>query len=91
MLTPPGGNLASTVDVLEAADLVFCVPLFAPVVASGVFVSAALVGAAVFAASSAGVDFAFPVSAGEVSDAVRRMKCQPCIVGDEFESWLTFF
>ena len=74
MLTPPAGSLASTVDVLVAASLVFCAPPFAAFVLPVFFVSAGFVGAAVFAASSAGVGFGLAVSAGEVSDAFNKME-----------------
>lgn len=71
MLTPPGGSLASTDDVLVAAPLVLEVPPFAALVLPVLLVPAAFVGAGVPAASSAGVGLGLAVSAGEVSDAVH--------------------
>lgn len=70
-MTPPGGSLASTDDVLVAASLVLEVPPFAALVLPVLLVPAAFVGAGVSAASSAGVGLGLAVSAGEVSDAVH--------------------
>lgn len=83
MLTPPCGNLSSTLCVLVGAALVFAAPDFAafvapdfgfaaPLEAAAVPVAAA-VGAAVFAASFAFVAWGFPVSAGEVLDSWMKM------------------
>lgn len=81
MLTPPGGSLGSTAEVLVAAALVFCAPVLAALVAPDLVWAAPLVGAAavalaaaVFAASPVAVGWAFPVSAGEESDAVAGKK-----------------
>lgn len=71
MLTPPGGSLASTEDVLVAAVLVLAVPPLVALVLPALLVAAPFVGAAVGAASSVGVGLGLAVSAGEVSDAVH--------------------
>ena len=70
-MTPPGGSLASTDDVLVAASLVLDVPPFAAFVLPVLLVPAAFVVAGFSAASSAGVGLGWAVSAGEASDAVH--------------------
>ncbi len=75
MLTPPGGNTGLMLCVLLAAAEVFSVPLLVAFVGPEfVFVApfdvASAVFAAVFEGLSAFVVWAFPVSAGEVSDSV---------------------
>lgn len=80
MLTPPGGNLGSTLCVLVAAALVFAAPVFAALVAPDLVFAApceeaaavplaAAVLAAVFAAPPVFAGCDFPVSAAEVSDS----------------------
>ena len=82
-LTPPGGNLGSTLCVLVAAAVVFCEPVLAALVApdfvlaapldeAAAVMLAAAVCAAVLAASSVLVGWAFPVSLGDVSDSIAR-------------------
>lgn len=87
MLTPPGGNLGSTLDVLVGAALVFSVPDFAAfVVPDFVFAApleegpavplASAVSVAVLAALPVLVGGVLPVSAGELSESIPSITHQ---------------